>query len=208
MSEYAWGTSEAFRVSSCDMWLENTDVVVRGAFGGGQQTSGVPGAHWMAALTFPIDRSDRRMELLGFLRKLNGKQHRIALWDLRKFSAAGVQGSPAGTINPTGVTVNATAAQFATTLQLAGCGNVKTLQPGDMFAVNGQLVENCELVTSDAGGVMTVLVPQMLRSQATAGTSVTLVKPTALFVLAAPFHGPRSHAMHESFAIDLEEVFV
>ena len=207
MSVKTWGTGRAFDVAELDMWLENTDVTVRSLLGGGQQTSGVPGAHWQAAMSFPQDSSSNRLELLAFFRSLNGKEHRIALWDLRKFSAAGVQGSPAGTINTTGVTVNTTAAQFASSVQLAGCGNTKTLSFGDMFSINGQLIECCELATSDAGGLMTVSVPQRLRATATAGAAVTLVKPTALFVLSAPFHGPRSSAFYEPFAIDLEEVF-
>jgi len=207
MTTYAYGTGRAFDVVSADFWLENTDVTVRSAQGGGQQTSGVPGAHWMGTLNYGEDYSVNRLELLGFYRKLNGKQHRIALWDLRKFSAAGVEGSPAGSINTTGVTVNATAAQFATSLELAGCGNATTLMPGDMWSVNGQLVENAELATASAGGIMTVAVPHMLRAAASAGAAVTLIKPTALFVLSGAFHGPRSRAMYEPFSVDIEEVF-
>lgn len=202
-----WGTTRAFGVQEFDLWLEDTDVTVRSVLNGGQQTSGVPGAHWRAALSFPSDKSETRLELLAFFRSLNGKEHRIALSDLRKFSAAGVQGSPVGTINTTGVTVSTTALQFATSVTLAGCGIAKTLSFGDMFSINGQLVEACELTTSGAGGLMTVNIPQRLRATATAGAVVTLVKPTALFVLSAPFHGPRSNAFYEPFAVDLEEVF-
>ncbi len=76
-----------------------------------------------------------------------------------------------------------------------------------MFAVNGQLIENCELATASAGGDMTVLVPSRLRAQALADAAVTLIKPTALFVLSDVFHGPRASAMYESFMVEFEEVF-
>lgn len=206
MTTYTWPTREGFFPKQVDFWMERNDLVTRSVLSGGQQTSGVPGGFWRAALMFPLDKSPVRQDLLGFLRGLNGKEHRIALWDLRKFSAAGVQGSPAGTINTAGVTLNATAGQWATSVQLVGCGNTTTLLPGDMLGINGQLIENPELATASAGGLMTVRVPQRLRQTAVAGAPVTLVKPTALFVLSEPFHGPRSAKNYDEFAIDLEEV--
>lgn len=207
MSTYAWPTARAFCPQQFDLWLPNTDIVERSVLGGGQQTTGQPGAHWQAAMSFPADKSDTRLQLLGFLRKLNGKEHRISLWDLRKFSAASVQGSPAGTINTTGVTVKTAKAQFGITLDIKGCGAGATLQPGDMFNVNGQLIENCELATANGAGEMTVLVPSRLRAAAAVDAPVTLVRPTALFVMSDVFHGPRSSAMYESFVVEFEEVF-
>jgi hypothetical protein len=207
MTTYAWPTTYAFLPSQADMWLENTDMVERSVLGGGQQTTGQPGAHWRVALSFPEERSDRRQELLGFLRKLNGKEHRVSLWDLRKFGVADAQGLPAGTINTTGVAIKTTVAQFGISVVFKGCGNTKTLLPGDMFAINGQLIENCELATSDAGGDMTVLIPSRLRAQAAADAAVTLIKPTALFVVADVFHGPRTKAMYEPMVVEFEEVF-
>lgn len=207
MTIYAWPDTQPFKPEQADMWLLNTDVVERSVLGGGQQTSGQPGAHWMMALTFPQDRSDRRQVLLGFLRKLNGKEHRVSLWDMRKFSTGNVHGYPSGTIATTGVQVKTTVAQFGIALALKGCGAGATLLAGDMFSVNGQLIENPELATADGAGDMTVLVPQRLRAQAAATAAVTLIKPTALFVVADSFHGPRTSAMYEPFTVEFEEVF-
>lgn len=189
------------------MWLENVDITERSVLGGGQQTTGRPGAHWRYAMTFAPDQSANRLALLGFLRKLNGKEHRVSLYDMRKFSAANVQGEPAGTMATAGVLVKTTAAQFAITLDLKNCGAGATLLPGDMFAVNGQQIENCELATADGLGDMTVLVPSRLRAQALLDAVVTTAKPTALFVLADVFHAPRSAAFYESFTVEFEEVF-
>lgn len=205
MTAYAWGTGRAFDVASCDLWLEGQSVATRSLISHALQTSGSPFSFWKATLTFGSDYSADRELLLAFLRKLNGMQHRIALHDLRKYSAAGVQGSPAGSINTTGVQVKTTAAQFATSVVLKGCGNTKTLAPLDMLSIGGQLIENTALATSDAGGDMTVQVPEGLRATAAANAAVTLVKPTANFVVVSPVHGPRSRAMYEPFALELEE---
>ncbi|EJL77361.1 hypothetical protein PMI15_04683 [Polaromonas sp. CF318] len=207
MTTYAWPSTRAFVPQQADLWLQNTDIVERSVLGGGQQTSGQPGAHWQMAMMFPEDKSVNRQLLLGFLRKLNGKEHRVSLWDMRKFGVADAQGVPAGTITTTGVAVKTTVAQFGISVVFKGCGAGATLLAGDMFSINGQLIENCELATANGSGEMTVLIPSRLRAQALADAPVTLIKPTALFVLSDVFHAPRSSAMYEPFTIEFEEVF-
>jgi hypothetical protein len=207
MTTYAWPSTRPFVPQQADLWLMNTDIVERSLLGGGQQTSGQPGAHWQMAMMFPEDRSVNRQLLLGFLRKLNGKEHRVSLWDMRKFGVAGAQGVPAGTIATTGVAVKTTVAQFGISVVFKNCGAGATLLAGDMFSINGQLIENCELATADGSGDMPVLIPSRLRAQAAADAAVTLIKPTALFVMSDVFHAPRSSAMYEPFTIEFEEVF-
>jgi hypothetical protein len=175
--------------------------------GAGQQTTAVPGAWWNAALTFSPDTDANRHALLGFLRKLNGKEHRVALWDMRKFGAAGAHGYPAGTIATSGLTLSASAAQFAASISIAGCGAGATLAPGDMIGVGGQLIENPATATANGSGVMTVLVPQRLRAAASSGAAVTVAQPTALFVLKDPFHALRDATRYASFSVEFEEVF-
>lgn len=207
MTTYAWPATSPFHPEMVDMWLENVDVTERSMLGGGQQTTGWPGAHWRLALSFPVDLPADRQVLLGFLRKLNGKEHRTSIWDMRKYGLANAHGYPAGTISTTGVAVKTTVAQFGTSAILKGCGAGGTLLAGDMFSINGQLIENCELATADGAGDMTVLVPQRLRAQAAADAVVTLVRPTALFVVADTFHGQRSRALYETMTVEFEEVF-
>lgn len=207
MTTYAWPYTRPFMALQADMWLEGTDVTERSVLGGGQQTTGRPGAHWRMVMSLPADQPAYRQELLGFLRKLNGKEHRVSLWDFRKFGVANAHGSPAGTIATSGVAVKTTVAQFGISLVLKNCGAGATLNAGDMWSVNGQLIENCELATANGSGEMTVLVPQRLRAQALADAAVTLVRPTALFVLASEVHGPRTAAMYEEMIIEWEEVF-
>lgn len=203
-----WPYTQPFLTTQSDMWLEDVNVTERSSQGGGQQTTARPGAHWRYSMTMPRDNAERRQVLLGFLRSLNGKENGVRLWDMRKFGLNNAHGSPAGSINTVGVTVRVTANQFANEVSLQGCGVGKTLLQGDMLSINGQLIENCFAPVGDINGNLTVIVPQRLRATAVAGTPVTLVRPTAVFVLADVVHGPRSSALYEEMMIEWEEVFV
>lgn len=208
MSTYTWPSGRTYAPLSFDMWLSGSDLTTRSVLGGGQQTTAVPGAWWNVAMTFPPASDADRHALIGLLRKLNGREHRMALWDMRKFGVSDAHGYPAGTIATSGVTAGGSAAQFASTLTLAGCGAGATLKPGDMWSVGGQLVENPALATANGSGVMTVLVPQRLRAAVASGAAVTLVQPTALFVLKDPVHSLRDATRYaSSITVEFEEVF-
>lgn len=208
MTTYAWPTRDGFTPAAFDLWMIDNDMVTRSVLGGGQQTSGVPGGHWRAAMNFPASGDPAaRQDLLGFLRGLNGKEHRVQLWDMRKVGLNDVAGYPLGTINTSGVKIKTTVAQFGTSVVFKSCGNGATLKPGDMWSVNGQLVENNATCTADGSGDMTVSVPCRLRAQASADAAITLAQPVGLFVLADPFHGLRNGWEYEAFAVEFEEVF-
>lgn len=208
MSTFDWPSEDAFATAQADWWLDGVDQASTSLLNGATQTSAVPGARWRVALSFDPDHlSARRLRLLGFLRQLNGREHRLSLWDVRKFGRNNVHGAPAGTVATSGVTVHAAAAQFASSLQLAGCGAGATLEPGDMVGVANQLIECPVLCTANGSGVLTLPVPQRLRAAAAAGEPVTTLRPTARFILAEPFHGPRNGQRWGSFAIDLVEAF-
>ncbi len=77
------------------------------------QTLALPGARWGWTLDFPEHTYAERAELEGFIARLNGNEHRLALWDFAR-------PTPRGSIALTGVTA-ASAVQFASSLVLAGC---------------------------------------------------------------------------------------
>lgn len=167
------------------------------------QTVSMPGAKWGWTLEFGGQRSDVRQEVEAFLLRLSGMEHRVALWDLKR-------PRPRGTCNLAGVTLAATAAQFATTLQLAGCGSGRTLLAGDWLGLaTGQLVRVVASATADGSGAMTVEVRHMLRQAASAGSAVTLDKPTALYIRTeASLTMPRQPGRAEpGFSVGFEEVF-
>lgn len=160
----------------------STESILSGAI----QTSGVPGKRWKVSMILPAksfnDRSVRK-EVEGFLDRLNGKEHRVALWHLGRKGIDGEYGHPAGTINQTGVTVHTTVGQFSSTIALAGCGANAVLKAGDMFSVNGQLLMNPEDATADGAGVIELPLIARLRIEAGATTPVVLKRPTATFIL-------------------------
>jgi hypothetical protein len=182
---FDWPFKQGFIPEQMNWGGESRTLSTESVISGSIQTSGVPGKRWQIGLNIPASSyNDRsvRLELEGFLDRLNGKEHRVRFWHMGRKGIGGY-GYPQGTINQTGVTVSTTSAQFATTITFAGCGANKTLLAGDMFAVNGQLFLNPENAQSDGAGVMTLPLISRLRTAATAAQPITLIRPTAMFVL-------------------------
>lgn len=182
MTTYAWPLVlvPPF-VPSAAPWgqLQNRRVS-KSSLNGASQSTTLPGMRWTVALSFPQHHVSARKALEAKLAELSGEEHRAALYHF-------AQPVPRGTCNLAGVTVSTLAAQFATTLLLAGCGNAKTLLAGDMFSVTtstgAQLVMVRADATASAGGAMTVEVRAMLRGSVSAASAVVLDHPTALFAL-------------------------
>ena len=173
---------------------------------GATQTVSLPGSRWLVQLDFAQQTYAERAQLEALFMRLNGQEHRLALWDFAR-------STPRGTSNTGGVTVRVAAAQFATSLSLQGLGAGRTLLAGDWAAVataaGNQLVQVSADATADASGYATVEVRAMLRGAASAGAAVTLVQPAGLFVLAQPdLQVPRGPSgFCPAFSVDLIEVF-
>jgi hypothetical protein len=208
MTTYAWPSGSAYQPSGMEWGRLDNDRSTTSGLSGYTQTLSVPGARWQVVMTFPARAQSDRDKLEAFLLKLDGMAHRVSLWD---FGAGARTGHPSGTINRTGVTMSSTAAQFATSIVLAGCGANTTLLANSKLSVNGQLLVNVDDGTANGSGVMTLTNTRpMLRAQATAGAAITLIKPTALFVLADPLSMPRSGGglMAPEFSVRFFEVFL
>jgi len=142
------------------------------------QTASLPGARWGWALDWGPMSLGERGAVEGILTRLSGVEHRLQLWDFKREQ-------PLGTINRTGVTCGA-AAQFATSLTLSNCGASTTLRAGDWLSVGSQLFMVVVDATANGSGVMTVEVRHPARGAISGGTSVVLIRPTALYILSAP----------------------
>lgn len=166
------------------------------------QTVTRPGSRWGWSITMAPMRTAVRDDFEGWLTGLSGMEHRISTWDWKR-------PTPRGTCNTSGVTLNATASAFATSLQLAGCGNGKTLLRGDWLSVGGQLLRVVADATANGSGLMTVEVRHALRAQVASGAPVTLDRPIALYILTEPtIELPRMPGpVQPSFGFDLIEVF-
>ncbi len=205
MTTYAWPTTlRQFRPSECVLRVSDpAQRVAESPLSGDVQTVSMPGARWAWDITLSGADKDERAAIEAFLIRLSGREHRVSMFDpFRPF--------PRGTINQTGVTMNATAAQFATSIALAGCGASKTLLAGDWIGLpTGQLVMAVADATANGSGVMTVDVRQMLRAAATSGGAVVLQKPTALYIRSeSALSLPRSpYLTQEPLSFSWVEVF-
>jgi hypothetical protein len=177
MTIYTWPTSRHFVPATHELRVvDNTQRTVESSLSGYVQTNAMPGARWGWGMDMTAHTLAQRAEVEAYLLRLNGRQHRVQLWDLSN-------PLPRGTISRTGVTLGASAAQFATSLTLNGCGANTTLLAGDWLSVaGGQLLRVVADATANASGVMVVEVRHMLRSAVASGSAVTLNKPTALYV--------------------------
>lgn len=208
MTVYAWPNSRTFTPSGAQ-WrvIDNLQRNSESPLSGYVQTLSMPGAKWGWSFEFGGHDLPARAQIEAYLLRLSGRQHRVALWDIR-------HPRPAGQIALAGVTLASAAAQFATTVQLAGCtnpaGGAATLKANDWLGLpGGQLVRCVADASADGAGVMVVEVRHMLRSALGAGGAVTLDAPTALYVLPdANLSMPRQPGpTAPPITIDFTEVF-
>lgn len=191
-----------------DWGMRANNVVTMSSLSGSVQTSAVPGKRWMVGMVLPIVTDFRqRAQVEGFFDSLNGQAVRVAIFHRERIGLGG-KGTPMGTINTTGVQVKTSASQFAPSMVWKGCGNTKTLLAGDMFKVGSQLCMAAADSTSDSSGDMTVAVTGGLRAVAAANAAITLLQPTAEFVLSNPeWRSSYRPGQAEAFGIDFVEVF-
>lgn len=204
MTTYAWPTANPKHVPQ----LAHLRVINNGrsnssAESGVTQTVTRPGSRWGWSITMaPMDTASRH-DFEGWLVGLSGMEHRVSTWDWK-------HPRPRGSCNLSGVTISSTAAQFATSVVLAGCGAGKTLLRGDWLGfASGQLCMAAADATADGSGVMTLHIRHALRSALASTSAVTLDKPTALYILTEPtLEMPRRPGRgQEAFGFDLVEVF-
>lgn len=204
MTIYTWPDTRAAQPRTMQ-WrvVDDLQRMSESPLSGFTQTVSMPGARWGWMMEFGDHSSAYRDQVEAFLLRLSGREHRVALWDIKRRA-------PRGTCNLSGVTLGAAAAQFATVLSLAGCGSGKTLLAGDWVGLaGGQLVRVVADATADGAGAMAVEIRHMLRTALGSGAAVTLDRPTALYVLTeSGISLPRGAGRTEpGFAIDLVEVF-
>lgn len=130
MTTYAWPTSAPFKPQAAELRvIDNLQRVVESPLSGYVQTQSMPGARWGWAFDMTPHSQADRQALEAYLLRLSGREHRVQLWDLK-------HPQPAGGIHLSGVTLGATAAQFATSLTLAGCRHRRNLLLGSSFEID------------------------------------------------------------------------
>lgn len=164
-------------------------LAVRSILNQSIQTQGMPGKLWVFGMVLPATTNPRiAAQREAWFDALNGQEVRVNIWHFgrRGGPLGNLRGYPMGTINTTGVQVNANTAQFAQSIVLKGAGAGKTFEAGDMMKIGNQLIMNPALVTADGAGLITVAITSGLRAAALANEPVTLIRPTVQCVLSDP----------------------
>ncbi|MFE8033847.1 hypothetical protein [Thiohalocapsa marina] len=162
---------------------------------GAIQTVQVPGTRWIFRLTYGVASAAEQAEREAFFAELEGMVNRVALYHTAR-------PTPRGT-RQTNTTLSASAAVGATTLAMTATTG-QTLLRGDMVGVGGQLFQVVADATA-ASSVLTVSVRPAVRTPLANGAAVTLVRPTANFMLASagvsvPYEGPTGGSFLAEFA--------
>lgn len=204
MTTYAWPTTYSKHIPmAAALRIITNGRSNSSAESGVTQTVTRPGSRWGWSITMAPMLNSVRDDFEGWLAGLSGMEHRISTWDWQR-------SVPRGTINISGVTMSSSAAQFATSVSLAGCGANATLKRGDWLKfTGGQLCRCIQDATANGSGVMTVQIRHSLRIAVTSGTDVTVYRPTGLYVLTEPtIQLPRQPGpVQPGFSFDMIEVF-
>jgi predicted RecA/RadA family phage recombinase len=185
--------------------LRSMTQVMESPLTGGIQTAEIAfSARWV--MSFGLDalaESDDAPLVQAFLVKLRGRANRAALWNFAR-------PRPQGTIATSGVTTSGTTAQGATSVSLTGCGAGATILAGDLFAVAGELKMAVANATANGSGVASVTFEPPVRASGgwSSGATVTLDKPTALFVQASDdTRWSTRRGVRSDFRFEFVEVF-
>jgi hypothetical protein len=197
MSIVAWPTS--IKVGAVDYGVEN-DVQINVKRSGGIATYGLPGARWIATISFePELETMQRPAIEAMLMKLEGGANRLQMphWG-RPIPNGTLRGLP---------TLGQAASAGAKSLQLASANG--TLKAGDILGVAGQIV----MVLDDAspsGGSITVNITPAVRIAQSVGAAVTWNAPTTLWVPKSSTCGPfpyQPSRVRPGFSVDFIEAY-
>lgn len=150
MTTIAFPTLTRAAPRTLEFGLKSYTQTMESPLTGSVQTAEIPfSARWFMSFTLAqLAETDDAPLMQAWALKLRGRANRAALYNFAR-------PAPQGTINLTGVTLSASTAQGATTVNMTGCGAAKTLAIGDLFAVSGELKMITALATANGGGVIT-----------------------------------------------------
>lgn len=191
---------EALRPASVEWGLIVPQLQGRSAFDGSSYAETMGAPRWAFMVSLGARKLSEIPAWESFIDRLRGSVNRVRVWDWRREAPLGVAtGAPVVRVAGTG-----------TSLQLEGwtAGVAGILLAGSYFKVNGELKRLSVSVDSDGAGRCTVQFEPPLRAQAPVGAPLTLVKPTATFVMTSPppkwrQDGARVGSVQMSFEEDL-----
>lgn len=138
------------------------------------QTVEMPGARWEMSFSMDNLTEPDAAALQAFLVRLRGQANRFTLYNFAR-------PTPRGTL--TGTPLVNGAGQSGATLAIDGCTVGATLLAGDFIGVNGELKMVVADATANGSGQMSLSIEPPLRASPADNAPLTLVRPTATFML-------------------------
>lgn len=166
------------RPTSVDWGFEANVAEHRSPFSGAVQTQGLPGGRWVTSITWRLAAETEARVMEAWVLSLDGRANRALLWNMRRETPRGVGG---------GSPLVAGAAQSGRVLNVDG-GPISTagwLLAGDMIGVGGYLYMLTADATTDGTGAAALTIAPGLRGSPANDAPLTLVRPTARFILVA-----------------------
>jgi hypothetical protein len=185
--------------------LRSTVLQARALYTGALRTASLPGARWLFRAQWNVNNNLGRAQgdaLRALLVKLRGGANRLLMYDIAQPTFRGVGG---------GTPLVQGAAQTGITLAIDGCPISTTgwALPGDKFSVNGELKMIVSQANTDGAGQVTLTFEPPLRASPADNAPLTILQPTARFVLV----GPDVSWIHETtitsgVSLQFEEAFL
>ena len=175
-------------------------AISRSVFDGGVQAQVLGAPRWAFTITTGVVPLAQVPEWEAFIQRLRGAVNRVRAWDWRREGPLGpATGTPVVRVSALGATL----ATEGWTPSVAGI-----LRAGSYLGVGGELKRLSVTADSDALGRATLSFEPPLRAAPAVGTTVYLVKPTAVFYLtterpAMPQDGARNTGWTLSFEEDV-----
>ncbi|WP_293862501.1 hypothetical protein [uncultured Alsobacter sp.] len=152
-----------------------------------QQVTSWPYARWEADWDIAASLRDKGSVVEGFIAALRGRRGTFLMGPLHALN-------PQGTVNTSGVQVNAAAATYATEVSLKGMGAGNTLRIGDYIQFGSGLGARLHIVSQDAtangSGVATVSIEPGLRGALAVNDPVVTQNMVGVWRLNADSIGP------------------
>ena len=165
-----------FVPNACTFVQSTNQRVSASPFGGSEQAIDLLNDRWKASMQLSAKTPDEGAWIEAFIGAMRGQVNTV---DLYHFARP----VPRGTIRGS-LTLNANAAQGASSIQITGCSPSNgTFLGGDMMGVGGLLVMAAPGTYTASAGIVTVSITNRLRAAQSSGAVVTWNKPTAPFRL-------------------------
>lgn len=173
MQTFDW--PEALRPASVEWGLIVPQLTGRSSFDGSSYAETMGAPRWAFSITLGPRKLSELPAWEAHIDRLRGAVNRTRAWDWRREAPLGMAtGAPAVRV-----------ASAGSSLQLQGWtpSVAGILLAGSYFLVNGELKKLTASMNSDADGRSVAQFEPPLRAQAPVAAALTLVKPTATFVM-------------------------